>query len=110
MTAVFILKELMQKYQDNNLTIKDVYGQDVLDALFVNEASIMQDSIKQVSSFSNESVPDEELEGALATLRDLVEQVDNAGNLHRMGGLRPLLDLGAPVLLSSFCSGAPLMS
>jgi len=46
-------------------------------------------------------VLDEELEGALTSLRDLVEQVDNAGNLHGMGGLRPLLDLGAPVLLSS---------
>merc|ERR1719262_1289241 len=36
---------------------------------------------------------EEELENALLRLQEMVEQVDNAGNLHRMGGLEPLLDL-----------------
>merc|ERR1719160_2177370 len=89
------LKELMAKYQENNLTIKDVYGQDVIDALFVNEGSVMKDMTVQIADFANASVTDDALETALVTLMELVEQVDNAGNLHRMGGLKPLLDLGA---------------
>mmetsp|Transcript_41654 Transcript_41654/g.109984 ORF Transcript_41654/g.109984 Transcript_41654/m.109984 type:complete len:397 (+) Transcript_41654:181-1371(+) len=87
------IKELMVKYRDSNLTIKDVYGQDVFDAMFANEASIMTELIGNISSFRNASVTDEELQDALESLRDLVDQVDNAGNLHRMGGLAPLLDL-----------------
>jgi hypothetical protein len=88
------LKELMQKYQEKNLTIKDVYGQDVIDALFVNEGSVMKDMIMQIGDFDNVTVTDEDLEDALLRLQELVDQVDNAGNLHRNGGLRPLLNLG----------------
>jgi hypothetical protein len=87
------IKELMQMYKDKNLTIKDVYGQDVIDALFVNEGSVMRDMVTQISDFANSSVTDEDLESALERLQELVEQVDNAGNLHAMGGLRPLLEL-----------------
>jgi len=88
------LKELVQKYKDNNLTIKDVYGQDVMDALFVNEGSVMKDMTVEIADFANASITDDDLEFALERLNQLVEQVDNAGNLHRMGGLRPLLELG----------------
>jgi len=88
------LKELMQKYKDKNLTIKDVYGQDMIDAMFVNEGSVMKDMVVQIADFENQSVSDDNLEASLERLNELVEQVDNAGNLHRMGGLRPLLDLG----------------
>jgi hypothetical protein len=88
------LKELMQKYQDENLTIKDVYGQDVLDALFVNEGSVMKNLTEKIAAYANASIADEDLEMHLEHLMELVEQVDNAGNLHRMGGLRPLVELG----------------
>eukprot|EP00928_Gymnodinium_smaydae_P020823 TRINITY_DN18051_c1_g2_i1.p1 TRINITY_DN18051_c1_g2~~TRINITY_DN18051_c1_g2_i1.p1 ORF type:complete len:391 (+),score=90.67 TRINITY_DN18051_c1_g2_i1:96-1268(+) len=88
------LKEIMKKYQDNNLTIKDVYGQDVLDALFVDEANEMTQAIAQIRDFQNASVTDEDLADALIHLRDFIEQVDNAMNLHKMRGLQPLLDLG----------------
>lgn len=93
------LKAMMEKYKDGNLTIKDVYGQDVMDALFVNEGSVMKDMIAQIADFTNTSIPDEDLHDAISILQDLIEQVDNAGNLHRMGGLKPLLDLGATVPL-----------
>lgn len=88
------LKELMKKYQEHNLTLKDVYGQDVLDAMFVDEGSEMLGLIAQVSDFRNESVEDEELENAMERLQEFIEQIDNAGNLHRMGGLSPLLEIG----------------
>lgn len=96
------LKELMQKYKDQNLTITDVYGKDVIDALFVNEGSVMKDMVLQIADFRNASVADDDLEDALNRLQELVEQVDNGGNLHGMGGLRPLLDLGCsgPVVVS----------
>merc|ERR1719218_520077 len=55
--------------------------------------------VTQVGSFANASITDDDLEGALERLEELVEQVDNAGNLHRMGGLKPLLDLGVAGLL-----------
>lgn len=87
------LKELMKKYQENNLTIKDVYGEDVLEALFVNEGEEMQKITKLISDFSNATISDEDLEASLERLLEFVEQVDNAGNLHRMGGLKPLLEL-----------------
>lgn len=87
------IKELMEKYKERNLTIKDVYGKDVLDAMFADEGSIMNDLISTIGSFRNASVPDEELQEALGNLRDLVDHVDWAGNLHRNGGLAPLLDL-----------------
>lgn len=88
------LKEVIRKYQESNLTLKDVYGQDVLDALFVDEGSAMLDLVREVADFQNASVPDEDLEAALERLEEFVEQIDAAGNLHRMGGLAPLLDLG----------------
>lgn len=87
------VKELMQKYEDNNLTIKDAYGQDVFDALFVNEADVMQQTVVQIQDFNNASVTEEELEGSLMQLQEMIEQVDNAGNLHKMGGLEALLQL-----------------
>lgn len=87
------LKEVLRKYKENNLTLKDVYGQDVMDALFINEGSVMKHLIHQVADFRNASLEDEFLEEALDRLRDFVDQVDNAGNLHRMGGLAPLLEL-----------------
>jgi len=87
------LAEAMRKYQEQNLTIKDVYGQDVIDALFRDEASDMMRLIALVADFRNATIADEELESALSQLQEYVDQVDNAGNLHRMGGLEPLLDL-----------------
>jgi len=88
------LKELMDKYSSNNLTLKDVYGQEVLDALFVDESGMMENSILQISDHHNDSLADEDLEKSIMQLQELIEQVDNAGNLHRMGGLEPLLDIG----------------
>lgn len=88
------LKELMEKYKDRNLTLKDVYGQEVLDALFVDESSEMMDMIRQVADWRNTSVKHEQLEETMERLQQFIEQIDNAGNLHRMGGLSPLLDLG----------------
>jgi len=87
------LKELMAKYQEKNLTIKDVYGEDVINALFVNEGDEMQKMTMRVSAFANATITDEDLEASLESLLQFVEQVDNAGNLHRMGGLKPLLEL-----------------
>jgi len=88
---------MMEKYKDGNLTIKDVYGKDVMDALFVNENSVMGDMIAQIADFANTSIPDEDLHDSISILQDFIGQVDNAGNLHGMGGLKPLLDLGATV-------------
>uniref|UniRef100_A0A7S1S7C8 Nucleotide exchange factor Fes1 domain-containing protein n=1 Tax=Alexandrium catenella TaxID=2925 RepID=A0A7S1S7C8_ALECA len=87
------LAELMRKYQAQNLTIKDVWGQDTIDALFRDEASDMIRLIAVVADFRNASVSDEILEGALSQLQEYIDQIDNAGNLHGMGGLAPLLDL-----------------
>jgi len=89
------LKEMMAKYSDSNLTLKDVYGQDLLDALFVDESGIMKESILQISDHQNNSLADDELEKSITHLQELVEQVDNAGNLHRMGGLEPLLEIAS---------------
>jgi hypothetical protein len=83
----------MKHYKDNNLTIKDVYGEDFLDSLFVDEAGGMREAIEQIADFRNASVTDEYLEMSLTRLQEFVEQVDNAANLHGMGGLKPLLDL-----------------
>jgi len=87
------LKEVMQKYKEQNLTLKDVYGKDFMDALFVNEASEMTMAIATIADFKNQSLADDYLNVAVEQLREFVDQVDNAGNLHRMGGLTPLLDL-----------------
>lgn len=87
------LAELMKKYQEQNLTIKDVYGQDVMDALFRDEASDMLKLVALIADFRNASVSDETLETALEQLQEYIDQVDNAGNLHGMGGLSPLLEL-----------------
>lgn len=87
------LKDVMQKYKDSNLTLKDVYGQDFVDALFVDEAGVMKKAAAKISDFQNASLTDDELERALYDLQEMVEQIDNAGNLHNMGGLSPLLEL-----------------
>jgi len=87
------LKEVMKKYQDSNLTLKDVYGQEMLDSMFVDEGSVMTESIRTIADFSNTSLAEEDLVAAISRLQELVEQVDNAGNLHKMGGLAPLLEL-----------------
>jgi len=87
------IKELMAKYKDNNLTLADVYGKDALDSMFVDEGGAMRELVGDVSDFRNVSQPDEDLTNALERLQEFVEQVDNAGNLHRMGGLEPLLGL-----------------
>eukprot|EP00927_Polykrikos_kofoidii_P062581 TRINITY_DN57398_c0_g1_i1.p1 TRINITY_DN57398_c0_g1~~TRINITY_DN57398_c0_g1_i1.p1 ORF type:complete len:396 (-),score=89.21 TRINITY_DN57398_c0_g1_i1:158-1345(-) len=87
------LAEVLKKYNESNLTLKDVYGQDFLDALFVDEANVMQLAIEQIHDFKNTSVTDEDLEDSVTRLQEMVEQVDNAGNLHKMGGLEVLLEL-----------------
>lgn len=88
------LKEVIAKYKDSNLTLKDVYGQETMDALFFDEYALVRDLIRQAADFRNASLPDENLEAVLARLEEFAEQIDNAGNLHRMGGLAPLVDLG----------------
>lgn len=35
----------MQQYKDNNLTLKDMYDQDVLDAMFKTEGEVMAEVI-----------------------------------------------------------------
>lgn len=87
------VKELMQKYQDDNLTMKDVYGQELLDELFRDEASDMLRLVAIVADFRNASLESEVLDDALERLQEYIDQIDNAGNLHKMGGLQPLLDL-----------------
>jgi len=91
------LKEVMQKYRDSNLTLKDVYGQEVLDALFYDEYEIVRGKISTIADFRNTSLSDEQLSDALAELEGFVEQIDNAGNLHKMGGLAPLVELALAV-------------
>mmetsp|Transcript_56625 Transcript_56625/g.127326 ORF Transcript_56625/g.127326 Transcript_56625/m.127326 type:complete len:372 (+) Transcript_56625:27-1142(+) len=93
------LAGLMLKYKEQNLTLKDVYGEDMLEAMFVNEAGVMQSSIDTIADFHNNEHSNEDLEDALVRLRDLVEQVDNALNLHVLGGLAPLLDLCVAVAI-----------
>ncbi|CAJ1462334.1 unnamed protein product [Effrenium voratum] len=87
------LKSLMEKYKENNLTIKDVYGQDVVDALFKNEGDVISDQIAVIQDFRNASLADSTLNAALEELEEVLHQVDHAGNLNRMGGMQPLLDL-----------------
>jgi len=87
------LKELMQKYKDNNLTIKDLHGEEVLDALFKTEADIMVQQIAVISDWQNKSRDEGELQAALEELEENLHQIDNAGNLHGMGGMVPLLEL-----------------
>lgn len=95
------LKELMVKYKEQNLTVKDVYGQEFIDAMFVNEGSVLKEMSTNIADFANASVTDDDLEDSLTRLQELVEQVDNAGNLHRNGGLKPLLELGVSDALVS---------
>lgn len=87
------LAEITRNYQNHNLTIRDVYGQDFIDALFSHEASSMKHLVARIGDFRNSSVQDEELEDAVMRLQELVEQVDNAANLDGLGGLMHLLDL-----------------
>jgi len=87
------LKELMQKYKDNNVTLKDLHGQEVLDALFKTEADLMVQQIAVISDWQNTSRDEGELQAALEELEENLHQIDNAGNLHTMGGMVPLLEL-----------------
>merc|ERR1719215_227094 len=52
-------------------------------------------AIQKVADYKRSTLTDDELEDALRELQDMIEQIDNAGNLHSMGGLAPLLDLAA---------------
>jgi hypothetical protein len=87
-------KELQAKMEAENLTIKDIYGQEVFDALFVDEADEMVQAVRTVMDYQNESLSNEDLEETMLNLQDIIHQVDNAGNLHQFGGLEPLLSLG----------------
>jgi len=87
------LKTLMEQYKEQNLTIKDIYGQEVVDAFFKNEGDVMSEQIAVIQDFRNESLPDSLLKAALEELEELLHQVDHAGNLNRMGGMKPLLEL-----------------
>jgi len=87
------LKNLMEEYKEKNLTIKDIYGQEVVDAFFKTEGDVMSQQIAVIQDFRNESLPDSILEAALEELQELLHQVDHAGNLNRMGGMKPLLDM-----------------
>lgn len=87
------LKDLMAEYKEKNLTLKDVYDKDVLDALFKTEADVMQAQIAVLVDFRNDSVPEDLLQAAIEELEENLHQIDNAGNLHRMGGMQPMLDL-----------------
>eukprot|EP00440_Ansanella_granifera_P011401 gb/GFBE01012369.1/.p1 GENE.gb/GFBE01012369.1/~~gb/GFBE01012369.1/.p1 ORF type:complete len:378 (+),score=101.27 gb/GFBE01012369.1/:1-1134(+) len=87
------LKELMHKYKENNLTLKDVYDQEVIDAMFKSEADVMIQQIAVIKDFRNASLEEGYLQAALEELEENLHQIDNAGNLHGMGGMRPLLEL-----------------
>lgn len=51
------IKELMEKYKETNLTIKDVYGQDVLDAMFADEELRYRcNHVKQMQKLRKSSV------------------------------------------------------
>lgn len=84
------LKNLME---EKNLTIKDIYGQEVVDAFFKTEGDVMSQQIAVIQDFRNESLPDSTLQAALEELEELLHQVDHAGNLNRMGGMKPLLEM-----------------
>jgi len=88
------LKELMQQYKDRNLTLKDLHGQELIDAFFKTEADVMVEQIAVISDWQNASMEEGVLEAALEELEENLHQIDNAGNLHRMGGMVPLLELG----------------
>eukprot|EP00930_Biecheleria_cincta_P042833 TRINITY_DN29474_c0_g1_i1.p1 TRINITY_DN29474_c0_g1~~TRINITY_DN29474_c0_g1_i1.p1 ORF type:complete len:379 (-),score=86.72 TRINITY_DN29474_c0_g1_i1:16-1152(-) len=87
------LKDIMAEYKEKNLTLRDVIDKDVLDAFFRTEADLMKMQIAVVSDFRNESLPEGDLQAAIEELEENLHQIDNAGNLHRMGGMQPLLDL-----------------
>lgn len=87
------LKDIMAEYKEKNITLKDRIDPDVLAALFHTEADVMQVQIAVVLDFRNESVPEEYLQAAIEELEENLHQIDNAGNLHRMGGMQPLLDI-----------------
>lgn len=87
------LKNLMEEYKEKNLTIKDIYGQEVVDAFFKTEGDVMSQQIAVIQDFRNESLPDSTLQAPLEELEELLHQVDHAGNLNRMGGMKPLLEM-----------------
>ena len=87
------LKNLMEEYKEKNLTIKDIYGQEVIDAFFKTEGDVISQQIAVIQDFRNASLPDSTLEAALEELEELLHQVDHAGNLNRMGGMKPLLEM-----------------
>lgn len=71
-----------------------------------SEAELMQDA---VAILTNSSATQAQLRGALQALRYLVEPIDNANNLHGMGGLPPLvaqLAAGRPAALQAAAAHA----
>mmetsp|Transcript_60015 Transcript_60015/g.140256 ORF Transcript_60015/g.140256 Transcript_60015/m.140256 type:complete len:370 (+) Transcript_60015:61-1170(+) len=88
-----VMKNLTERYKEQNLTIQDVYGQEVIDAFFKNEGDVMSEQIAVIQDFRNSSVPESHLRAAMEELEELLHQIDHAGNLRRMGGMQPLLDL-----------------
>jgi len=88
-----LLKNLTEKYKEQNLTTKDIYGQDVIDAFFKTEGDVLSEQIAIIQDYRNHSLPESEVQAALEELEEVLHQVDHAGNLHKMGGMQPMLDL-----------------
>eukprot|EP00746_Dinoflagellata_sp_MGD_P036793 gnl/MRDRNA2_/MRDRNA2_18837_c0_seq1.p1 gnl/MRDRNA2_/MRDRNA2_18837_c0~~gnl/MRDRNA2_/MRDRNA2_18837_c0_seq1.p1 ORF type:complete len:386 (-),score=73.53 gnl/MRDRNA2_/MRDRNA2_18837_c0_seq1:75-1232(-) len=88
-----LLKTRISEMREANSSLAQMYGQDVLDALFFDESSVLQQLVGAIRGFHNVTVTDDEVVEHLEVLRDLVEQIDNAANLHVMGGLVPLFEM-----------------
>lgn len=88
-----LLKTRVAEMREANSSLAEMYGQDVLDALFFDESSVLQQLVGAIRGFHNVTVTDDEVVEHLEVLRDLVEQIDNAANLHVMGGLVPLFEM-----------------
>ncbi|KAF4665139.1 hsp70 nucleotide exchange factor fes1 [Perkinsus chesapeaki] len=89
------MKELAEEYKKSGKTIADVLGEDFLKNFLTDPSVIMQNIVNEalVDVPANRTV--EERVNLLEQLVDLVSQVDNAMNLNKMGGLRPLVHLFA---------------
>eukprot|EP00916_Digyalum_oweni_P020242 GHVL01033771.1.p1 GENE.GHVL01033771.1~~GHVL01033771.1.p1 ORF type:complete len:367 (+),score=70.81 GHVL01033771.1:68-1168(+) len=88
------ISELADKYKDSGKTIFDELGKDVVDSLFKDEASIMKGYVEELLEIDIKNPKNEsDVQQLLLLLQDLVGQVDNGANLHKMGGLEPILDL-----------------
>eukprot|EP00439_Symbiodinium_sp_Y106_P077874 s16_g16.t1 len=86
-----------RSHKEQNLTTKDIYGQDVIDAFFKTEGDVLSEQIAIIQDlmhdYRNHSLPESEVQAALEELEEVLHQVDHAGNLHKMGGMQPMLDL-----------------